>query len=103
MTEKIAVLPGDGAGKEFVPEAIKVLRAAGANFEFEEYVVNADQYMRTGEPIPAATWKELEKPDSLPFWPVGGPRGINSTFHPHPLLPPPYTLALVVPPPPPSH
>ncbi len=45
MTKHIAVLPCDGAGKEVVPEAVKVLRAAGADFEFEEFNVNADQYM----------------------------------------------------------
>ena len=80
MTEKIAVLPCDGAGKEVVPEAIKVLRAVGANFEFEEFDVNADQYMRTGEPIPAATWKELEKADSILFGAVGDPRVNDATY-----------------------
>jgi 3-isopropylmalate dehydrogenase len=71
---KIAVLPCDGAGKEVVPEAIKVLRAAGANFEFEEFDVNADQYLRTGEPIPAKVWPELLKADSILFGSVGDPR-----------------------------
>jgi len=32
---KIAVLPGDGIGKEIVAEAVKVLRALGERFEFE--------------------------------------------------------------------
>src|ERR1700738_5301033 len=80
MPKKIAVLPCDGAGKEVVPEAIKVLRAAGANFEFEEFDVNADQYLRTGEPIPAATWKELEKADSILFGAVGDPRVNDAAY-----------------------
>ena len=67
-------MPCDGAGKEVVPEAIKVLRAAGADYDFQEYDVNADQYMRTGEPIPAPTWKELERADSILFGAVGDPR-----------------------------
>ena len=67
-------MPCDGAGKEVVPEAIKVLRAAGASYDFQEYDVNADQYMRTGEPIPAATWKELARADSILFGAVGDPR-----------------------------
>ena len=29
---KIAVIPGDGIGKEVVPEGIRVLEAAGAKF-----------------------------------------------------------------------
>src|ERR1700738_832088 len=80
MPKKIAVLPCDGAGKEVVPEAIKVLRAAGANFEFEEFDVNADQYLRTGEPIPAKVWPELQKADSILFGAVGDPR-VNETAY----------------------
>ena len=77
---KIAVLPCDGAGKEVVPEAIKVLRAAGADFDFEEYEVNADQYLRTGEPIPADLWGELERADAILFGAVGDPR-VNDTAY----------------------
>src|SRR5437016_7341631 len=77
---KIAVLPCDGAGKEVVPEAIKVLRAAGADFDFEEYEVNADQYLRTGEPIPAHVWGELERADAILFGAVGDPR-VNDTAY----------------------
>jgi 3-isopropylmalate dehydrogenase len=80
VTTKIAVLPCDGAGKEVVPEAIKVLRAAGASFEFEEFDVNADQYLRTGEPIPAKVWPELQKADSILFGAVGDTR-VNETAY----------------------
>ncbi len=74
MGKHIAVLPCDGAGKEVVPEAIKVIRATGADFEFQEYDVNADAFLRTGVPIPPATWSELEKADSILFGAVGDPR-----------------------------
>ncbi|HUY73637.1 MAG TPA: isocitrate/isopropylmalate dehydrogenase family protein [Candidatus Dormibacteraeota bacterium] len=76
----IAVLPCDGAGKEVVPEAIKVLRAAGADFEFEEFDVNADQFMRTGEPIPARVWTKLEQADSILFGAVGDPRVNDASY-----------------------
>ena len=74
MPKHIAVLPCDGAGKEVVPEAIKVLRAAGADFEFEEFDVNADSYLRTGVAIPDSVWKELQAADSILFGAVGDPR-----------------------------
>ena len=74
------MLPCDGAGKEVVPEAIKVLRAAGADFEFEEYDVNADQYLRTGEPIPDATWAELQHADAILFGAVGDPRVNDAAY-----------------------
>ena len=33
-TYKIAVIPGDGIGKEVVPEGLRVLEAAGKRFKF---------------------------------------------------------------------
>src|SRR5450759_620562 len=78
VSKKIAVLPCDGAGKEVVPEAIKVLRAAGAAFEFEEFDVNADAYLRDGVPITDKVWAELAKADSILFGAVGDER-VNHT------------------------
>ena len=74
MPKKIAVVPCDGAGKEVVPEAVKVLHAAGADFAFEQFEVNADSYLRTGVPITDATWNELAAADSILFGAVGDPR-----------------------------
>ena len=73
MPKHIAVLPCDGAGKEVVPEAIKVLRAAGADFEFEEFDVNADAYLRNGVPITDEIWAQVAKADSILFGAVGDP------------------------------
>ena len=67
-------MPCDGAGKEVVPEAIKVIRAAGGDFEFQEYDVNAEAFMRSGGPIPPDVWSDLEKADSILFGAVGDPR-----------------------------
>ncbi len=80
MSKHIAVLPCDGAGKEVVPEAIKVLRAAGADFEFVEFDVNADAYMRNGVAIPDDVWSQLEKADSILFGAVGDPRVHESNY-----------------------
>ncbi len=63
-----------------MPEAIKVLRAAGADFDFQEYEVNADQYMRTGVPIPDATWSDLRKADAILFGAVGDPRVNDAAY-----------------------
>src|SRR5258707_374862 len=74
LVRHIAVLPCDGAGKEVVPEAIKVLRAAGADFEFEEFDVNADSYPRTGVAISDEVWRQVSEADSILFGAVGDPR-----------------------------
>jgi len=63
-----------------VPEAIKVLKAAGADLEFQEYDVNADQYMRTGQPIPDAVWADLQKADAILFGAVGDPRVNDAAY-----------------------
>ncbi|HEV2413294.1 MAG TPA: isocitrate/isopropylmalate dehydrogenase family protein [Candidatus Dormibacteraeota bacterium] len=76
----MAVLPCDGAGKEVVPEAIKVLRAAGAAYEFQEYDVNADQFLKSGVPIPDDTWRDLEKADVILFGAVGDPRVNDAAY-----------------------
>ena len=57
-----------------------MLRAAGADHDFQEYEVNADQFLRTGEPIPEATWRDLEKADSILFGAVGNPRVNDATY-----------------------
>src|SRR6266516_3923204 len=80
LPSHIAVLPCDGAGKEVVPEPIKVLRAAGADLEFQDYDVNADQYMRTGKPIPDGVWTELQKADAILFGAVGDPRVNDASY-----------------------
>jgi 3-isopropylmalate dehydrogenase len=80
VPKHIAVLPCDGAGKEVVPEAIKVLRAAGADLEFEEFDVNADAYLRNGVPITDEIWAKVAKADSILFGAVGDPRVNDSNY-----------------------
>jgi 3-isopropylmalate dehydrogenase len=80
MTQKVAVVPCDGAGKEVVPEAVKVLRAAGAPFEYEDFQVDADAYLRNGVPITDEVWKELQAADSILFGAVGDPRVPDPTY-----------------------
>ncbi|HEX6989248.1 MAG TPA: tartrate dehydrogenase [Bacillota bacterium] len=52
-----AVIPGDGIGKEVVPEALRVLEAAaeidgGIAFEFHEFAWGCEYYCRTGRMMP---------------------------------------------------
>jgi 3-isopropylmalate dehydrogenase len=52
-TPDIAVLPGDGIGREVIPEAVRVLRALeqrldGVRLRFQEYEAGAGEFARTG-------------------------------------------------------
>ncbi len=57
-----------------------MLRAAGSDFEFQDYDVNADQYMRSGKPIPDGVWPELQKADAILFGAVGDPRVNDAAY-----------------------
>src|SRR5258707_4782685 len=53
---RIAVIPGDGIGREVTPEAVKVLRAVAAagnrTLEFIEFDWGADRFLREGVSLP---------------------------------------------------
>jgi 3-isopropylmalate dehydrogenase len=77
---KIAVMPGDGVGKEVVPEGLKVLKVAAKKFGFTydttDYPFGAEHYLATGVTLPDAALKELSAHDAILFGAVGAdPRG----------------------------
>jgi 3-isopropylmalate dehydrogenase len=71
---KIAVLPGDGIGKEIVVEAVKVLRALGERFEIEFAEVGGTAYEAGGHPLPPATLRLAQAADAVLFGAVGDPK-----------------------------
>ncbi len=77
-TYRIAVIPGDGIGKEVVPEGIRVLEKAAARHGFELKqdwfdFASADYYVKHGRMMPE-NWKDLiGKHDAIFFGAVGWP------------------------------
>jgi len=71
---KIAVLPGDGIGKEIVAEAIQVLGRLGLKFEFEEAPVGGAGFEASGHPLPERTLALARQADAILFGAVGDPR-----------------------------
>jgi 3-isopropylmalate dehydrogenase len=76
---RIAVIPGDGIGKEVTPEAVKVLRAVAAAgkrpMEFVEFDWGADKYLREGVSLPAGAVEMLrDEFDAILFGALGDPR-----------------------------
>jgi len=74
---KIAVIPGDGIGKEVVPEGIRVLEAVGRqfdiNFSWKEFQWGCETYTRTGRMMPEDGIAELRGYDAIFFGAVGFP------------------------------
>ncbi len=73
---RIAVVPGDGIGKEVIPEALKVLRAAVRRpIEFVEFDWGADKFLREGVTLPPGAADMLRNEfDAILFGAVGDPR-----------------------------
>jgi tartrate dehydrogenase/decarboxylase / D-malate dehydrogenase len=75
---KIAVIAGDGIGREVVPEGIRALEAAGRRFGFSlswrEFDWSCDTYLATGRMMPADGLDELRPFDAIFLGAVGHPR-----------------------------
>lgn len=75
MTQKIAVLAGDGIGPEIVAEAVKVLNALqqdGLDISLEEGLIGGAAYDETGSPLPAETLALAKQSDAILLGAVGG-------------------------------
>jgi tartrate dehydrogenase/decarboxylase / D-malate dehydrogenase len=76
-TYEIAVIPGDGIGKEVVPEGLKVLEAAGAKFgigfRFRHFHWSCETYKTTGRMMPADGIARLRDHDAIFLGAVGFP------------------------------
>jgi 3-isopropylmalate dehydrogenase len=77
---KIAVMPGDGVGKEVIPEGLKVLKIVSQKFGFKyattDYPFGGEHYLKTKITLPDSALKELAAHDAILFGAVGvDPRG----------------------------
>jgi 3-isopropylmalate dehydrogenase len=68
---RIAVLPGDGIGKEIIAEAVRVLHALDEKFELEFADVGGAAYDASGHPLPDTTLKLAQAADAVLFGAVG--------------------------------
>ena len=77
QTLKIAVIPGDGIGKEVIPEGIRALEAAGrlfsVQFEWTEFDWSCETYHRTGRMMPDDGIQTLKGFDAIYLGAVGFP------------------------------
>ena len=73
MAHRIAVIPGDGIGKEVIAEAVKILEAIGG-VELHHLGWGADHYLDTGETIPPDGYDTLRSFDAILIGALGDPR-----------------------------
>jgi len=77
MKHRIAVIPGDGIGREVLPEAIRVLDAAGkkfgVEFEWTHFDWSCEVYARTGRMMPEDGLEQLRRHEAIFLGAVGFP------------------------------
>ncbi|TKX82362.1 isocitrate/isopropylmalate dehydrogenase family protein [Halorubrum sp. SD626R] len=71
MGEEIAVIEGDGIGREVVPAAVEVLEAFGLDFEFTQGDAGDATKEATGEALPAETYELAAGADATLFGAAG--------------------------------
>ncbi|WP_329455474.1 3-isopropylmalate dehydrogenase [Streptomyces sp. NBC_01497] len=72
----LAVIPGDGIGKEVVAQGLKVLKAVlpqDVKLETKEYDLGAGRWHRTGETLPDAELDALKGHDAILLGAIGDP------------------------------
>ena len=70
---RIAVIPGDGIGKEVTAEALKVLRPLGG-LDVDQLPWSADHYLQTGVTLPTDGYDTLRSFDAILVGALGDPR-----------------------------
>jgi len=75
---KIAVIPGDGIGKEVMPEGVRVIQAAANEFDIALQwdwfdFASADYYLAHGKMMPDDWFETLKQYDAIYFGAVGWP------------------------------
>ena len=78
LTHKIAVIPGDGIGKEVMPEGLRVLEAAATRFGIKLELTpitwaSCEHYQATGQMMPDDWKAQLQGMDAILFGAVGMP------------------------------
>jgi tartrate dehydrogenase/decarboxylase/D-malate dehydrogenase len=77
-TYRIAVIAGDGIGREVVPEGVRVLQAAARRHKFElawkEFDWSCESYLKSGRMMPEDGLQQLHAFDAIFLGAVGHPR-----------------------------
>lgn len=73
MSYRIAVVPGDGIGREVLPEALKAVAAAGVKTDTVDYDLGGERYLADGTILPDEVLEEWKGFDAILLGAVGAP------------------------------
>lgn len=74
----IAIIPGDGIGKEVIKVGLEVLdtisEITSFKYEYDTFDIGSERYLKTGELLTDQDITELKKRDAIYFGAIGDPR-----------------------------
>ena len=73
MPQRIAVIAGDGVGKEVVPEGLKVMDALSVGFDYDLLPWGCNHYEQSGRMMPADALATLAGHDAIYLGAIGWP------------------------------
>jgi len=80
-TKRIAIIAGDGIGKEVIPQAVRVIEAAGAPVDLTSFDWGADRYLADKVTVPPDGFATLARDfDAILVGAFGDPR-VPSNIH----------------------
>jgi len=81
LTKRVAVIPGDGIGKEVIPQAVRVIEAVGADLALTHFDWGADRYLADKTTVPPDGFAMLARDfDAILVGAFGDPR-VPSNIH----------------------
>src|SRR5512135_1372483 len=84
--KRVAVVPGDGIGKEVIPQAIHVMEVSGVEAEFTSFDWGADRYLADKTTVPPDGFAMLGRDfDAILVGAFGDPR-VPSNIHAREIL-----------------
>src|SRR5882724_13680258 len=79
--KRIAIIPGDGIGREVIPEAVKAIAATKAPVELTQFDWSAERYLRDGVTLPPDGFAMLARDfDAILVGAFGDPR-VKTNIH----------------------
>jgi methanogen homoisocitrate dehydrogenase len=75
---KVAVAPGDGIGKEVIPEAVRVLESTELSFIFTPVDVGFETWKKMGESVPESSLDLIKRNQVLLFGATTTPIGVQN-------------------------
>ena len=77
MSYKIALIPGDGIGKEVIPEGVRVLEVLASKFNFTvsctEFPFSCEYYLKHGRMMPEDGIEQIKPFDAILLGAIGDP------------------------------